>query len=511
MAFSLKILFIAAISVLLLNMPANSTNALYDENLTKWTLVRDCLSGEQAIKKKAEVYLPSPGGIDAKSRDYQAYIGRAHFYMATARAADIFYGHILSKVPEQTGIPDQKDGEVNLFLELLNNIDNEGTTLEQFVSDLVWDTTQTGWSGLMVDYSHHDRILTQAESEKLGLTSFIKRYAAESIINWRYDTVKNKTVLALVVLREIYLDATNDIYVPVPKERYRVLRLEGGVYYQEVFELQIDGVTKKEELVVITPAFPPIFNGKPLEFIPFYFCPGKEPENSPLLGIAYENIGHYQKTADYENDLHYTAIHTPYILGAKQPGHDVTDGDGNRTFVPDPIYLGGSKVLFFEGEGEKTPQIGYLETSGSDSLLKALQACEQRIVQLAGQAIAPQNKGVEAAETARIHRAGENAVIGSFSMNIAAKVTEAVRLAALWRGVPESIVEKWSMAFDVQYATDLTKEEREKLALTLIMDGVLSKHSFLTEYAGYTDEEADEELARIKEEESGTFTTDDNE
>jgi hypothetical protein len=488
-------------------MPVSSTNTLYEENYPKWVLVRDCVSGEDAIKKKSTTYLPCPGGVDPKSQDYQGYIGRAHFYMATARAADIFYGHILSQLPEQTGAPEQKDGEVNLFVELLKNVDNEGTSLDQFVSDLVWDTEQTGRSGMLVDYSHAEKTLTQAESEKLGMTSFIKRYTAESIINWRYDTVKNKNTLALVVLKESYNEIGIDEFVPVVKDRYRVLKMIGGVYHQEVWGWVKNEATKKDELVVIVPAFPTQLNGKGLDFIPFFPCPGKEPENSPLLGIAYENIGHYQKTADFENDLHYTAIHTAYILGAKQPGHYVKDADGNEVFVPEPIFLGGSKFLFFEGEGEKTPSIGYLETAGSESHLKSLQACEQRMVQMAGQSIAPEKKGVEAAATARIHRAGENSVIGSFSLNIAEQVTLAVRLAARWRGVQESIVNKWSMSFNVQYASDLTAEEKMRMAVSLVAEEVMSRKTLLMDYKGMTEEQAEQEMQRIQQERDGQYST----
>jgi hypothetical protein len=484
-------------------MPVNSVNGLYDKNFPKWVLVRDCLGGEDDIKKKTTTYLPCPGGVSPKSDDYKRYLERTHFYMATARAADIFYGHILSNVPEQSGVPEEKPNEENLFLELLKDVDNEGTALDQFVSDLVWDTIQTGWSGLLVDYTHSDVTLTKADSEKLGHTSFIKRYTAESIINWRYDTVKNKRSLALVVLKEVYDDISADEYVPIPKERFRRLKLVNGVYMQSVWEL-IKNVAGKDEWVATTPEFAPEFNGKPLDFIPFFPCPAKEPENSPLLGIAYENIGHYQKTADFENDLHYTAIHTPYILGAKQPGHYVKDNEtGEETFVPDPIYLGGSKILCFESEGEHTPQIGYLETNGSESPLNAIKACEERMTKMAGQAIANEKKGVEAAATARIHRAGENAVIGSFSLNIAEQVTPAVRLAAKWRGVPDSIVDKWSMSFDVQYASDLTEEEKMKMALPLVVEEVLSKKTLLIDYKGMTEQQADEELARIQKEKDG--------
>ena len=126
-------------------MPVDTRNHEYMENEPLWKLVRDCIKGEHAIKKSPELYLPKLPGHSAE--DYKAYLDRTHFYMATARAADVFYGHIFNSLQKQSGeIPE-------LFEEFLKNVDNEGKDIDQFASDLVWDVSQTGWGGVLVDHA----------------------------------------------------------------------------------------------------------------------------------------------------------------------------------------------------------------------------------------------------------------------------------------------------------------------------------------------------------------------
>src|SRR5690606_21311999 len=53
-----------------------------------YELIRDCIAGSRAIKKRGDIYLPRPNAAD-KSADnlarYDAYITRAMFYNVTRR------------------------------------------------------------------------------------------------------------------------------------------------------------------------------------------------------------------------------------------------------------------------------------------------------------------------------------------------------------------------------------------------------------------------------------------
>jgi hypothetical protein len=466
-------------------MPITALHKDYVSNQPLWSLVRDCIKGERAIKEGGTTYLPRPSG--QFDEDYKRYMERVHFTGFTRRTAGGLHGNIFSRLPV-------KNGEMPETLkEFLDNVDLSGTSIDQFASVLCWDVMKTNWGGILVDHLPVPEGMSQGEKERMGLTSYMSMYSAENITNWRYGTVNGSRTLVLVVLREIYLDVGADEFCPAEKCRYRVLRLAGGVYTQQVFEKVEDGNPKEEKWEggeVITP----LLDGKPLDFIPFYTCPGKEPEDSMLLDLAYENIGHYQKTADYEQDIHYTALHTPYVAGMDAPKDPVTKKPMN-------VKVGSSSFIFLNGTGDKVPQVGYLETSGSGGIIVAIHACEERMAILGARIISVEKKGVETAEAARIHRAGENAVLGAFAQNVSEILTQAARFCALYRGVPKDIAEKFSITLNVDYEGDLTLTDEKRVGMLEVEAGLMTRKRYLREFCGMTDKEAEAELEEIDAEE----------
>jgi len=471
-------------SVLMVNTPCVE----YNDNLPLWTLIRDSIAGEEAIKKAGETYLPRASGHN--DTDYQRYLTRTHYSMFTARTAEGLYGQIFSKTPiKNEGLP-------QIFNDFLENVDKAGTTVDQFASDLCWDILQTGWGGILVDHSITPEGISLAEKEKLGLTSFLRSYAAESVINWRYDTINDQRELTLVVLKEDYAVAGEDKFSPVPKTRYRVLELN-GIYTQQIWEkTEKDGKEEWTPGELITP----LLDGKPLTRIPFFPCPAKMPEKSMLLPIAYLNIGHYQLSADYTNILHYTGTPTPYMIGIKQP----VDKEGK----PIPITIGGTNIIFVEGMEGVTPSMGYLEPSGTGAgqLLSSLENMKKDMEVMGADLIKGKKKGVETAEAARIHQAGENAVLGSFSLNMSERLTAAIRLCARWRGVPEDITEQFNYLLNMDYEGDLNEVEASRLGISLVDSGLMSKQRFLTEIAKMDEDKVAEELAAINNEYKTGFT-----
>ena len=472
-------------------MPVSTQKQEYNENLPLWQLVRDCVSGQKAIKEKTTLYLPKPIGRDEEA--YKRYLARAHFAMFAARTAEGLYGQVFSKEPD-------KQGELPQVLEnFLENVDNTGTSIDQFASDLVWDSMQAPWGGILVDHSPVPEGMTQAEKERAKLTSFLRWYTAESVINWRYDTINEQQTLALVVLKEDYETVGEDKFNPVQKTRYRVLELVDGVYIQEIWE-KVDSTQSGKDEYMTTAVFVPELDGKHLDFIPFFTCPAKEPEKSMLLPIAYLNIGHYQLTADHTNLLHFTATPTGY-------GVNVRPAINQKTGEPIPMEMGGEVFHYIEGIDGKEARVGYLEPSGQGGgqLLSAIEAIEKNMEVMGADIIKPQKKGVETADAAKIHKAGENAVLGSFSLNMSEKLTQAIRLGARWRGVPENITENFTYSLNQNYEGDLSNIDSTNLALRERDNGVMSLWRYLTETKEMSDEEAEAEIKRIREEEAGKF------
>ena len=86
-------------------MPVNSLHADYLASLPGWLRARDVLSGEDAVKRGGEKYLPR---LDSQTdEEFYSYRRRAAFFNATARTAEGFVGLIFRrppfiKIPEST-------------------------------------------------------------------------------------------------------------------------------------------------------------------------------------------------------------------------------------------------------------------------------------------------------------------------------------------------------------------------------------------------------------------------
>lgn len=182
-----------------------------------------------------------------------------------------------------------------------------------------------------------------------------------------------------------------------------------------------------------------------------------------LYGLAMENIGHYQKSADYEESIHMTAIATPVFTNVDPPVDPATG-------EPVDTRIGGTKVLFLNNSDGKQADAKFLEFSGAGAaqIQAAINSCEERMAILGARIISAEKKGVESAEAARIHRAGENSVLAAFARNMSEKLTLAVRLMAEWNGEPEEICEAWSYSLNTDY--DQVRGNGAQLAT--VMQGV---------------------------------------
>ena len=387
----------------------------YTKHSDNWKKVRDVLVGEQAIREGGTRYLPRPAGMD--DSEWKCYLERAHFFGATGRTADGLHGAIFQKKPVLSEDAPEK------LKELLADIDRSGRTLDQFASDCVWDALPTNWGGILVDYPSVDDTIDRGTAERLGLRAYAAWYSAESIINWRFETRGNQQVLTFLVLHEPYSrQLAGNEFETENKNRYRVLNFdENGNYQVRIYDYASEGGLTAP----VATAFPKIKNEN-LKFIPFFTFPGKEPDKSMLLDLANENIGHYQKTADYENGLHLTGIPTPYAscrAPINEKGETIT------------VEMGGNRFLWL---GDPAATAAYLEFTGQglSTLEKAIQNCEERMAILGARIISAEKKGVESADAARIHRAGENSVLASFALNASDVLTKVIRLLAQWEDIP---------------------------------------------------------------------------
>lgn len=401
-------------------MSVEYEHPLYVKRKRQWDTLRDCIEGEDAIKDAGIKYLPMASG--STPQQYNAFKTRARWINYTGRTLDGLHGLIFRRDP----VVECSDEFKNTGI--LENIDRRGTSLYQFLSDSTYDSMITTFGGFLVDMPATSGAMNKLQMEELGIRPYIRYYPAESIVNWRYGIINGIEQLCMVVLKEESDIPMNDEFSHEINKQYRVLDIENGVYRQRLFSPS--GKDANGDTVYSEEVIPITINNKEVTEIPFVMLPSKFPEKPMLLDLAYCNIGHYQKSADYENGVHLTTIPTGYVTGHKS----LTDERGE----PETIHLGHDAFLQFEEEAAK---VGTLVFSGA-GLTHSETALNQALSDMAilgTRLVTPERGTTESADSAKIHRAGENALLATYAKNMSEKITKALRIVEEWIGIEPSI------------------------------------------------------------------------
>lgn len=406
------------------NNGVRTTKGFYNSQTKIWKRCRDVISGTDAVKNATIAYLPKLKNQTEES--YLAYKMRANFFNATGRTHGGLVGMIFRKPPIKT-VP---DGE--LIIEYLNNIDLSGNPIDIFSRKVIEEVMSVGNNGMLVDFpkvkSDPNTTLTVAQAQALNLRPSIKSYTRESIINWRWTVVNNAKVLGFIVLKECIEIVGDSEFETLLQEQFRVLDLdENGFYRQRLYIIDKSG---KDELIE-GPIYP-IMNGRPLSYIPFKFTCEDDANEPPLLDMVDVNLGHYRLSADYETGCHFTGLPMLYVFGLQ--GNLKPDG------TTQPIYVGSDEALI---SSNPDTQAGYVEFTGNglQTIENNLDRKERQMALLGARIIAGEQKGVEAAETANIHRVGENSVLADISIEASLAITQCLRWFFDWLGIASKDVD----------------------------------------------------------------------
>jgi hypothetical protein len=374
------------------------------------------------VHDAGSLYLPQLK--DQDNVDYDNYKTRAVFYNATWRTIVGLQGMLFRKPPVTIAPP--------TVTTMLEDITQAGQPLQIFALEAAEELLITGRLGLFVDYPVVNTALTtKADAIAQNIRPLMKSYIAESIINWKTRQYKNKTVLCLVVLRETEALAGDDEFESVFETRYRVLDLVDIIdpvsglttttYRVRIMKVEEEqgengGVVKRD--VVLDTAVP-LLDGKELDFIPFYFIGVDDMswnvDNPPLVDLVDMNLSHYRTTADYEHGCHFTGLPTPVISGY------VPQDPGSK------LYIGSTAAWMFPNPQAKA---AYLEFTGQglQVLENNLEKKEARMAVLGARMLEVQGKGVETADTAAIHRAGEQSMLSSMAQTISLGIEKALKV-----------------------------------------------------------------------------------
>lgn len=359
-------------------MPVNSTRPEYDHICKKWDLVRS------VVENRAAHWIRTVDKNDPNRSDqYRKDAILTNFTRLTKIGL--------------TGLVFRKDAKMELP-EQLSYLEDDATGcnfgLEQLAQQVVGEVLVTGRYGLLVDYP------PVVDSQDYAR---IKPYAAETIINWRYETFGSQYKLVLVVLKEQINIIGEDGFEWQVKDQYRVLSLDvDGFYKQSIYNHEYEFVSM----------FTPVdYNGNPLMEIPFSFVGSEnndaQMDSIPLYDLAVVNLGHYRNSADYEESI--------FITG--QPFLVVNIGETNeedfRNANPNGLNFGSRSGLIVSNGGGAD----LLQANPNQLADEAMKRKEEQAAAIGARLIAPPG-GRETAEAARIRFGSQNSALYTITKNV---------------------------------------------------------------------------------------------
>lgn len=396
-----------------------------------WAVVRDCLDGQHAVKKRGTKYLPMPNPDDLSTENrlrYDAYSTRGVFVNFTQRTLSGMTGAVFGKDAEAI-LPEE-------LTPLYENVDGAAVTLDQQAKQVLSDVIGVGRCGLLTDYPPREKPASRADVQSGRVRPTIQFYFAEKIINWRYEIVDSLRMLTLVVLEEEYT-VEDDGFERKTDKQYRVLRLEDGKYTVTLYRKTASGLVMHG--VKLTPKQA---SGKTFDYIPFEFVgssnndAGIDP--SPLLDLANLNIAHFRNSCDFEEMVFLLGQPTPVITGL--------DKDWVDNVLKGRVVLGSTVALPLPADCDAF----LLQIDESQLALAAMEHKERQAVALGARLVQAQAVARTAKE-AGMEEASEQSLLLSAAKNVNSAYARALRSAALFAGakITPDIGYKLNTDFDI--------------------------------------------------------------
>lgn len=427
-------------------MPVNSERKDYDAMKPKWTRLRDCSEGRDALLRAGNKYVPDLDGASVAANT--AYRARGNFYNAVSRTVAGLAGAIFQKAPE-----------VNFPEGLKNYLDDitlTGVSFEMFAGDAGREVMLTGRFGVLID---------MPAEESPENRPYCVGFAAEDIINWRTERLAGDEELTMLVLHET-AESTDekDPFVITLVNQYRVIEMKNSICTVTIWQEKGSG---SKEFIQVGDPVTLTRRGTALDFIPFVFLGAihstPEIERPPLLDLADVNLGHWRNSVDFEYGLHLVALPTPWIAGGKGPKEGA-------------MRIGPAVVWELEASGSA----GMLEFSGAGlgAISTAMEAKVKSMATLGARLFEEPVRG-DTATAVLIRHAGEHASLRTVAGSMEEGFSSVLQIVGWWSGTE-------AQPGDVDANVELNKEyldikataQEVQVALTALQAGAISFDTF---------------------------------
>lgn len=415
-------------------------------------------SGQRDWTQPGMRYLPRPAGMH-RADQYAAYLDGAGWTPATERATQGIVGSIFRHEPVI---------EAPAALEpQLADITQTGVSLRMFAEQVTLETLLMGRHGLLVDFP--GPVLTPA-----GLSlapppqsrPYWVGYQTEEIINWRTIQRDGKTLLTLVVCREVVEDVqgpwgTDDFFVVKPRTQYRVLRLnEVGQYEVSLWTEIPTEAGRVPATVVHQQSWLPLRQGQPLDFIPFIlkgpFSLEPTIQKSLMEGLVRRNFLNFRHSADMEWARHLSCMPTLFVAANME--------------APPELYIGASQAVFLPDNQAKW---GYAEPTGYGipGMENAIKEDLMLMAALGARLLEGPPQTQETATGVQWRLAGADSPTQALISVVSQGLTWALQVHAWWAGFTESLEDE---AIHMELNKDLVSQQMEPQMLQVLMQALLN-------------------------------------
>lgn len=416
-----------------------------------YRLIRDVLSGEDAVKKAKEAYLPRPDPTDRSKENrerYEAYLRRAVFYNATRRTLKAMVGQVYMYQPQVKAPP--------IMDMVVSNATGEGVSIQLAAKRALEYTLAFSRAGVFVDYpsTEDDAPTSLADIESGRIRPTINIVHPQNIINWRTTPMGAEEIISLVVITEDFASMDDGFEITL-QEQWRVLGLDSeGNYYQEVWRKVDDPryiKSQRPEYYLYELTYPRDFNGRPLRFIPFQFIGSENndsrPDNPNFYDLASVNIAHYRNSADYEESVFIAGQPTLVISGIDEQWRKDNEGTARVGSV-------GGIGIPKEGDAK------FIQAQPNNLVKAAMEHKERQMVAL-GARLIEEKKVQRTATEASLDNIGLSSTLASTARNVSEAIDWALKRAAEFIGVAESDV---SFTLNTHFESyKLNSDERRQL------------------------------------------------
>lgn len=399
-------------------MPITSTHKQYADQCERWARNRAACAGQDAVKLASTDFLPDDSATDrsneARSR-YLRYLLRAVWMPVSGYTKQGLIG-MMSRRPAEVELPSQIEYA-------LENADGAGLSLEQMAKLALAEVIEVGRLGLLVDYPAAEPGLSAEQVAQMGLSARITIYKAESIDNWKLANIGGVLRLVMVKLCEI-AEVEKDEYLLAEEKRYRVLRLQDGVYTQTLYN------DKEEQIGEVL--IPRQSNGQPWEHIPFQIIGATtnspEVDQALISGIVDLNTAHYQMSADSAKNLH---IHSGGTLVVSSEMSVEQWDQYNKTGVT----VGADQGMFLGASGSAN----LLQLNPASAVEEKLRTLESQMIAVGAHLITDATSN-ETAEAARIDASGKASSLSTAVGNVSEGLEAALEdMARFMGGNPDEV------------------------------------------------------------------------